>query len=210
MQSVSFGEESQRKICILLRFGSNYVSRNHPCNGIIRPVCRCFPGQELTADAFDSLHFQHSAVLMFRPLIHRKDAVGIGSCRDDRNRAADRRQLPSQVIRAAEMSGQDGNCKPSALVQHHHRRVTRLTLAMRCDGTDGDSGSSHKNQGVRLCKLLCCPLCKRHIALTAPAHGTGQDCRQPLRQRKALLGKGKIRANHRDSPLRNSVVKVGS
>ena len=63
------------------------------------------PGQQLAADMLDALRFQHRAVLVLCPLVHRKNAVGVGGRGDHRNGSAHGGQCTGQVIGTAQMTG---------------------------------------------------------------------------------------------------------
>ena len=168
------------------------------------------PGQQLAADMLDALRFQHRAVLVLCPLVHRKNAVGVGGRGDHRNGSAHGGQCTGQVIGTAQMTGQHRHRKAAAFVQYHHRRVRRLAAAVGRNGPHRNARRPHKHQGIRRGKLLGRPPGQRHPAQPAAADGAGAGLGQLLRQRQPLGRKGKIRTVHGLVPSRYSVVKAGS
>ena len=144
------------------------------------------------------------------PLVHGKEAVGIGGRGDDRDSPAEGRDGPCQIIGTAQMTGQQRHRKVSAFVHDHDCRVAGLAAAKRRDGPHRDAYGPHKDQGLVLGKRSGGPLCQRRPAVPAAGHRAGQSARQCFCQRQPGLGKGGIGAAHASAPLRNSVVKAGS
>ena len=55
------------------------------------------------------------------------------------------------------MPGENRDYKISALIRHQNGRIRLLILYKRRNGADGDPGSAHKNQGIRLREPLAGP-----------------------------------------------------
>ena len=193
--------------CISLFHSGGGLPRHRPR----RPVPDRLPGQQGAADPLDALRLKDSAVLGLGPEVHGEEAVDVGGRRDDRHRAARFCQRPGQRVGTAQMARQERHGEVSALVHHHHRRVGGLAFAVGRDGPHRDAHSSHKNQGLVLCKMLRRPAFQGHVSAAA-AHAAGQSFRQPMGQRLALCGEGQICPAHCPAsvPCRNSVVKAGS
>ena len=190
-------------------------SQRHPGGrGALHGPVRCqpdsVPGQQRPADQLDSLRLQHGAALGFGPLIHGKQAVGIGRRGDHRNRTTGGSQPAGQVICAAQMAGEQRHRKAAAFIQHHNGGVGGLALAVGRNGPHRNARRPHKHQGIRRGKLLGRPPGQRHPAQPAAADGAGAGLGQLLRQRQPLGRKGKIRTVHSLVPSRYSVVKAGS
>ena len=120
-------------------------------------------------------------------------------------------QRPGQRVGTAQMARQERHGEVPALVHDHHRRVGGLAPAVGRDGPHRDAHSSHKNQGLVLCKMLRRPVFQGPVSAAA-AHAAGQSFRQPMGQRFAFCGEGQICPAHCPAsvPCRNSVVKAGS
>ena len=87
---------------------------------------------------------------------------------------------PRKIVRAAQMSGQNGHGKPPAFVHHYHSRVGSLALAVGRDGPHCKTRSSYKYQRIRMHKLCACPFCKRNTIPPAPGNTAGQGDGQTL------------------------------
>ena len=196
MQSVPGRGESKGKI----GFGGG-PCRIHPggrgaLHGKLSGKPHRLPGQQLAADMLDALRFQHRAVLVLCPLVHRKNAVGVGGRGDHRNGSAHGGQCTGQVIGTAQMTGQHRHRKAAAFVQYHHRRVRRLAAAVRRNGPHRNAHGSHKNKGVALRKLQGGPPGKGDAAAAAAVHTAGQGVCQPPGQCQTGVGKGQIGPGH--------------
>ena len=210
MQSISRRAQGKGKLrgrCIFCK-----ARRRDARNGPVGCEPHRSARQQCAADLFDALRFQHGTVLVSGPFIHRKHTVCIRGSGNDRHRAAHSSQSPRQLVGPAQMAGENGHRKASALVQHHHRRVRRLAFAVGRNGPHRNAHRAHKNKGIPVCKLPGRPVRKARLPglMAAAGHAAGIFCGQLFGQRKALCRKGKVGPGHWSVPLRNSVVKAGS
>ena len=210
VQGFTPGRQRQREICAVGGVGGHHTRGRRTLNGPIGGITHRLTRQQCAADFLDALRLCHGAVLAPGPFIHSKNAAPIGGRRDDRHRAANRRQPPRQVVCAAQMPRQQRDSKLTALVQYHNGRVSGLAAAVGRDGPHRNSGSPHKNQCITLCKLPGRPVGQRHAVCAAAGHTARARSRQPLRQCQPPRREGDIRANHASVPLRNAVVNAGS
>ena len=91
--------------------------------------------------------------MFFGPLIHGKQAVGIGRRGDHRHRTTGGSQPAGQVICAAQMAGEQRHRKAAAFIQHHNGGVGGLALAVGRNGPHRNARRPHKHQGIRRGKL---------------------------------------------------------
>ena len=210
MQSVPLRGHCQGKISARRFFGFRHTGGRGARNGPGGSIPHRFAGQQCPADQLNARGFPHSAVLFFGPLIHGKQAVGIGRRGDHRHRTTGGSQPAGQAICAAQMAGEQRHRKAAAFIQHHNGGVGGLALAVGRNGPHRNARRPHKHQGIRRGKLLGRPPGQRHPAQPAAADGAGAGLGQLLRQRQPLGRKGKIRTVHGLVPLRYSVVKAGS
>ena len=166
-----------------------------------------FPTQKPGGDSLDALRIDHRTALMSGPLIHGEHAADVGGGGHGRHRAADRANLPGQVIRPAQMAAENGDGKVPALIHHHHGRVRGFAFDVGRDGAHRNAGRPYKYQCAARHKIPPGPLAQ--ILRPGAAAGLApQGVRQMTGQSRSAFCKGNKLYSHSDAS-RNSVEKAG-
>ena len=136
--------------------------------------------QERRRDVLDAPGVFDDEALFPGPLVDGEDVVHVGGGRDDRCGADAFRDGPGEVVRAAQVAGEDGDGVGAALVDHDDGGVGHLALHEGRDGPHRDAGGADEHEGVGLVEHLGGPL-REAEGLVAPGHGHREPGR-PVRQ----------------------------
>ena len=158
VQRIALRVECYGKIGLMVLVCRENIFRLSACDFPLRVIINHFTGEQCAADGFDTLRLEHVAVLRFRPLVYGEHAFDVGRGRDDRHCVADAREFLGKVICAAEVTGQNRNGKPTALIEHNHSGIGRLAFTMRRNGAHGDADSADEDECIGFLKVFGCPI----------------------------------------------------
>lgn len=173
------GVSVSAKIAAVGGVGGHHTCGRGTLNGPIGGIAHRLTRQQCSADFLDALRLGHGAVLVPGPFIHSKNAAPIGGRRDDRHRAANRRQPPRQVVCAAQMPRQQRDSKLTALVQYHNGGQRLAAQGARWPAPPIPAAPT-KISAITLCKLPAVQSASGHAvcaaAATLPGHAAASRC----------------------------------
>ena len=104
--------------------------------------------QNLRRDLFRKRHARDGTAVFRRPGVDSESAVHVRRRRDDRRCAEHARQSARQIVRAADVTGEQRDHKLHLLVDADHRGIGLLAHKIRRDLAHGDAARADENERI--------------------------------------------------------------